>query len=172
LRHRLSSITEAILICLSVVPIAWAQSPSKPAAASEVIAKVESCPLEPTQVAKLAARRGYQFLATTAIGEGTCSIDEATLILVVSATSHADAMCNFELFAPPQQRRLGILRIGVKAGPGTATRYFQRGEDANRGLRFVLPAQKNETRQFRVVAIDAEPIANACPEATINGAIP
>lgn len=171
MKRFLTTTTAAILAYSSSISVAWAQPTDRTAAASEPIARIESCPLDPTQVARLAARRGYQFVATTASGEATCSIDEATLILVVSATSKADAVCSFELFTPPQQKKLGILRIGVKSGPGAATRYFQRGVDSSRGLRLTLAAQKNETRQFRVITIDAEPISNACPEIVIDGAI-
>ncbi len=174
MRRLFVSATTTTIVSLSLLTttIAWAQSPSKPSGASEPVAKIESCPVDPTKVAKLASKRGYQFLTAATSGEATCSIDEANLILVVSATSLADAICSFELFNPPQNRRLGIIRIGIKAGPGTAIRYVQRETAANRGLKLALTAQRNETRQFRLVEIDVEPIANTCPDAVVNGAIP
>lgn len=131
---------------------------------------LDGCPADPKQFAALAARRGYTFAASSTKGSGTCSIDEVSVILVVSATAIADAVCDFQLFTPPEQKRHGIIRIGIKAGPGTNTRYVQRG-DRSKGLSFSLESQRGETRQFRIVAVDVEPSGNKCSEAVIEGAM-
>ena len=147
-----------------------AQPPPTPASASQPENRIESCALDPKQFTALAARRGFGSTAISTKGGGTCSIDEANVILVVSATSTEDSICEFQLFAPPTQRTHSIVRVGLKAGPGTNPRFIQRVEKG-KPLAFSLAAKMGETKQFRIVNIDVEPIANRCPETVAEGAL-
>lgn len=144
---------------------AMAQSAAA-SAASQPAAIVESCPVDPKQTMDLAARRGYSFAATTAGGSAVCSLHETDPIMIVSATASADALCDFELFMPPPQGRLAIIRAAIKSGPGGNTKYIHRGNEFGNGLKVRLDAKRGETRQFRIIGIDIEPKNNQCLDAT------
>ena len=160
------------ILALLLAGSALAQPSATPAAsapASQAAPRAESCPAEPAAVFALASRRGYLSSFTVLAGEAACSIDDQAMILVVSATATANGKCQFDLWAPPLTRRLGVLRIGTKE-PGAAVRFHQRA-DASKGVRFALEAPRGQTRQFRVTDVDVEPDRDACPATVLDGAM-
>lgn len=130
----------------------------------------ESCQLEPKKAHETAGRLGYIFSARVTAGSATCVLDKGT-ILVVSATSSDDAVCDFELFTPPLNKKSPVLRLGIKAGAGSNIEYFQRGTDNKMGLKISLRARKGETLQYRIAVIDVEPVSNQCTDSALYGAL-
>lgn len=157
------------LALASAQPIATPLPP--PDGASAAKPKIEFCPVDPKWFAIAAYRKGSTYTALTTKGNANCSVEDDGTILVVSATSNEDAMCEFELFIPAHARTQIVIRIGAKAGPGSGTKYYQRVSDPSKGIKLLLDAKKSETRQFRLVGIEVDPVNSSCGKAFIEGAI-
>jgi hypothetical protein len=159
-----------IVFAMLCAPLGEARAQRAAASAAGQASKPESCSVDPLHVMKLATRRGYVSAGAASKGEAVCAIDEPNVILVVSATAKSDGTCDFRLFDPPQEKKLGVLRIGLKAGPHLNTKYVQRIDRAS-AIAVSLDAKKGETRQFRIVALEIEPTDDACTDAAIDGAL-
>lgn len=161
----------AVLITMLPLEASTAQPlASSTASAPEI--HIESCSVDIRKLRDRAGRRGYVFKSISAFGDGVCMFDQTDLSFVVSATAQNDAVCEFELFTPPIGKQFNALRIGIKAGAGSAIRFIQRSPDQGKGFTFSLDAGKGETRQFRTIAIDVPPVDNACSDHILQGAVP
>ncbi|CAN7741821.1 hypothetical protein [Variovorax sp. LjRoot178] len=163
-------------ILLPIIIAVYASSPTVVAqpngtAPLPSVPTIRSCSIEPARVAEIAAKRGYVSAANSFQGEPTCSVNNAGTILVVSATASADALCKFVLFTPPDKTRQTIQRIAIKAGAGGVVKYFQRAGEHNLGINLELEAKKGDTRQFRIISIDVDPVNGQCLPADIEGAM-
>lgn len=150
---------------LGLAFIAAAISVFATAAAPEPTTK--ACAFDGADAVKAAAKKGYAFSVKLSEGSATCQVEMEGEILVVSATSAADAVCTFSIFVPATGSSLPIVRVTLKHPSGVA-RYLQPSTTDQGGFTARLTAPRGQTQQYRVSEIEIVVTEGECETARLG----
>jgi hypothetical protein len=129
-----------------------------------------TCAIDGAAAVSTAAKKGYGFrsLEERHKGGATCRLVKNGEILVVSASASADGECAFEIFVPPKDTPLRIVRLALKSVADGSTLFLQRGDKVAQGFAMSLPALKGTTTQYRVMYVEVDSVDGACDKAEIG----